>query len=101
MREQTKKRLSNVIREYKRIFPREYELVVLYNKQHAENQATKWGELNNADVVGREVQRMPTTLYELIRLKLSKEEVTELESDKGFLWFQRAYPEWVPNKGKE
>lgn len=44
---------------------------------------------------------MPTDLHTILYSKLNAEQQTEFESDAGILWFQRTFPEWVPNRKKE
>jgi hypothetical protein len=101
MREITKKRIISIVRSFRKVFPKEYELAASGNRQRASNQKTKWGETLNGGVVEREVLRMPTSLHTILYMKLTPEEIQELESKKGLIWFQRTFPEWVPNMGKE
>jgi hypothetical protein len=44
---------------------------------------------------------MPTALHTILYAKLTPEEIEEFESPKGTVWFQRTFPEWVPNRGIE
>lgn len=97
----TKRTVENVVRAYKALFPREYELASIGNRQRAESQNTKWGELGASDVVEREVLRMPSSLHTAIYMKLTPEQQEEFESDAGLLWFTRKFPEWVPNTKKD
>ena len=72
------------------------------NRRRADTQKTAWGEtLGNSDVLEREILRMPTQLHTILYAKLTPEEITEFESPKGTVWFQRQFPEWVPNLNKE
>jgi len=101
MRDITKKRIINTVREYKRLFPRQYELASQANKQRAREQLTDWGEtLENSELIEREEMRMPTDLYTILYAKLTPEEQQEFETDKGTLWFLRTFPEWNPNKNQ-
>lgn len=101
MREITKTRIKNTVRAYRDLFPKEYALAAKGNRQRASNQKTKWGETLSGGILHREVLRMPTSLHTILYAKLTPEEIQDLESDKGTLWFQRTFPEWVPNKGIE
>lgn len=101
MHQSTKRTVENVVRAYKALFPREYELASVGNKHRAETQKTVWGEVSNSDVVEREVLRMPSSLHTALYMKLTPEQQQEFESDAGLLWFTRRYPEWVPNTKKE
>ena len=96
----TKDRIINVILAYKDLFPKEYEAAVQINKQRAETQTTSWGETNDG-TLGREVLRMPTSLHEALFQQLSSEQWTEYQSDKGLIWFQRKFPEFIPNRKTE
>jgi len=98
MRDLTKKRIRSLIRAYRDIFPRQYELAAEGNKRRAQDQKTDWGETINNDVLEREILRMPTQLHAILYAKLTPEEIEEFESEKGTLWFQRSFPEWVPNR---
>lgn len=98
MQELTKKRIKSIVRAYRDIFPRQYELAAQGNRARALEQKTDWGETVTNDVLEREVLRMPTQLHAILYAKLTPEEILELDSDKGLLWFQRTFPEWVPNR---
>jgi hypothetical protein len=101
MREITKKRIKSIVRAYRDIFPKQYELAARGNRQRAANQKTKWGETQTNDILEREMLRMPTQLHAILYAKLTPEEIVEFESEKGTIWFQRTFPEWVPNRGIE
>ena len=102
MRDFTKKRIISIVKEYRRFFPRQYALATQANKQRAQNQVSDWGEgLAGSDIIHREELRMPTDLHTILYSKLNAEQQTEFESDAGILWFQRTFPEWVPNRKKE
>lgn len=100
MQQITKDKITSIIRQYKQLFPEEFNAGVLANKERADHQRTKWGEFQN-EQIGREVLRMPTTLHTALMLKLTEEQKKELESKKGLVWFQRSFPMFVPNQGKE
>ena len=98
MRDITKKKIRGIVRAYRDLCPEQYRLGALGNRERAENQKTDWGEVKDTSMLEREMLRLPTGLYEIIHLKLSPEEWFEFESDKGTIWFQRTFPEWVPNR---
>jgi hypothetical protein len=99
MRDITKKRIISIVKEYKRFFPRQYKMAAEANKQRAQGQVSDWGEtLGTSDIIHREELRMPTDLHTILYTKLLPEEQVEFESDKGILWFQKTFPEWVPNR---
>lgn len=101
MRDITKKRIINTVQAYRKVMPRQYEMAAQANRQRAETQATDWGEMmENSDLIHREELRMPTDLHTILYAKLTHEEVQDLETDSGILWFQRTFPEWVPNRKK-
>jgi hypothetical protein len=97
MDEKTKKLVEGIVLAYRDLFPREYELAAEGNKQRAKTQETKWGEVTNSDILEREELRMPSSLHTALYLKMTPAQQQEFESDKGILWFQRRFPEWVPN----
>lgn len=102
MREITKKRIISIVKEYRRIFPLQYKLASEGNRNRAEGQESDWGEvMSGSSVLHREELRMPTDLHTILYLKLTPEEIQDFESDKGILWFQKTFPEWVPNRKKE
>ena len=101
MQDRTKKRIQSIVRAYRDIFPKQYALAAEGNRKRASNQKTKWGETLTNDVLEREILRMPTALHEILQMKLTPEEIVEFESEKGTIWFQRTFPEWVPNRGIE
>lgn len=101
MREITKKRIKSIVRAYRELFPREYELAARGNRERAEGQKTDWGEIKDTSIIERELLRMPTQLHAILYAKLTPEEIEEYESEKGTIWFQRTFPEWVPNRKVE
>lgn len=101
MRDITKKRIKSIVRAYRDIFPRQYELAAEGNRRRADTQKTAWGETMDSTVLEREILRMPTQLHTILYAKLTPEEIQEFETPKGTLWFQRTFPEWVPNLNKE
>lgn len=101
MRDLTKKRIKSIVRAYRDIFPEQYRLAALGNRQRASNQKTDWGELKDSTVIERELLRMPTALHEILYAKLTPEQIGEFESETGTIWFQRTFPEWVPNRKVE
>lgn len=101
MRDITKKRITSIVRAYRDLFPEQYRLAALGNRQRAANQKTDWGELQDSTIIERELLRMPTALHTILYAKLLPEELKEFESEKGTIWFQRTFPEWVPNNKKE
>lgn len=102
MKDITKKRIINTVKEYRRIFPQQYKLAAEGNKLRAKDQESDWGEVfEKSEHIIREETRMPTDLHTILHAKLTPEEIDELHTDKGMLWFQRTFPEWVPNRKKE
>lgn len=76
-------------------------MAVAGNKKRAESQTTGWGEAKDAEQLGREVFRWPDTLDAAFKTKLTDDEWTEFMEDKGTIWFQRTFPEFVPNTNIE
>jgi hypothetical protein len=101
MQKKTQHKILSIVRQYKQIFPEEYEAGVLSNKQRADHQATKWGEFADGSDIGREVLRMPTTLHAILSTKLTNDELKEMEHPKGLVWMQRTFPQFVPNRSIE
>lgn len=97
----TKKKVTAIVTQYKKMFQTEYDIAVAGNKKRAKNQRTNWGEVTDAQELGREVLRWPETLDIAFKLKLSNDEWEDLMSDKGIVWFQRSFPEFVPNNKTE
>lgn len=102
MRDLTKKRIISIVGSYRKLFPKVYQMAAEANKQRASTQESDWGEvMSGSSVIHREELRMPTDLHTILYAKLTPEEISEFETDKGILWFQRRFPEWVPNRKKE
>jgi hypothetical protein len=101
MRDLTKKRIRSIVRAYRDLFPNQYRLGALGNRERAENQKTDWGEVQETSILEREMLRLPTALHEILQMKLTPEEIHEFESEAGTIWFQRTFPEWVPNRKVE
>lgn len=99
----TKKRIISIVRNWKKLFPKEYEASVLFNKIRVENRGTDWGEFDKGNsALGREILCWPETLTAAFNAKLTMEEQKWLFSDpKSTVWMQRTFPEFVPNKKRE
>jgi hypothetical protein len=98
MRDITKKRIKNIVKAYRDLFPLQYKLAAQGNRERAANQKTDWGEIKETSIIERELLRMPTALHEILQMKLTPEEWSEFETENGTIWFQRTFPEWVPNR---
>lgn len=85
------------------MFPAEYEATVIHNKIRASTQMTDWGEFNKGNSeLGREVLRWPETLTTAFQHKLAPEELEWLLGDnRSTAWFQKQFPEFVPNRKRE
>lgn len=103
MNKATKQRIINVVLAYKELFPGEYRIAVKQNKMRADMQLTPWGELPDNSAIGRESFRIPENLQIALQSKLEAEQYDWLFKDVpgGTVWFQRTFPEFVPNTKTE
>jgi len=101
MTNSTKRKITSIVVQYKKMFQTEYDMAVAGNKKRAETQISGWGEAKHAQDLGREVLRWPDTLDTALKIKLGDDEWEELMEDAGIIWFQRTFPEFVPNTKRE
>lgn len=103
MDKHTKKKIINIVLAYKELFPWEYKQAVKQNKIRADMQLTPWGEVPDNSAIGRETFRIPENLQIAFQNKLETEQYDWLFTDVpgGTVWFQRQFPEFVPNNKTE
>ena len=98
-------KITQIVQQYKNLFPQEYLDVVEIVKQERLNQRTQFADMPKGSMakgattpmVERALIKWPVTLYNLMGMKLTEEEKNYLFSDKdkkGLRWFAKKYPEF-------
>lgn len=88
------KKIAQITDQYKELSSWEYQTVVEEIRKNRNNQANAYGSLKGDHVMERAIKEVPETLYVLMTLKLSPEELKYWNSKEGNRWFVRLFPEF-------
>lgn len=92
MEKQTQTKIKGIVEEYKRMFPDEFELVILQIRKNRNNQITKFAEMKKTGIIERALIEMPETLNTMFTLRLNDDETEEFRTKKAVRWFAGAFP---------
>lgn len=92
VRAQTKKKIAQIVENYKMMFPGEFRLVIEQVSRNRKMQRDKFATLRKTDFVERALIEIPQTLSSMFDLRLADDEKIEFKSKKGVRWFAGAYP---------
>lgn len=95
----TQLKISQLVAEYKRVFPDEYEDFLKYAQYVRDTQATKYAELNMPEsLVQRKLGEVPETLFTALQMKLYPNEMEYFKSKEGSRWFYKKHKEFRISK---
>lgn len=99
--ENTKKKITQAVKEYKRIFPDEYEMFLTSFRKKQDTKRDRWAQVKGADVVTRQLIEIPESLHVALDLNLTVEEKDWLYARNdyqsnwsGMKWFMERFPEF-------
>lgn len=102
---QTKERIVTCVREYKKLFPMEYEAFINSVRVKQDNKVNKYAEFGASDQMVRHLFDVPETLYFIFQRHLRDEEFNWLFSRgdferkrAGLTWFIKTFPEFKITK---
>lgn len=97
----TKKKIQDLVAQYRKHFPEEYDATVQYLKSNRKLLKNELADLSKegTSVLQRGMYEIPETLDNIFLMKLKAEEQKELETKEGSRWFMAAFPEFkIPEK---
>lgn len=89
-----KQLIGAYVDEYKRTFPSEWSGFLRSNADKLRASNDDFGEVMGSDLVERKLFEMPETLYTILTLRLSKDDMDWFRTKEGSRWFAKAYPQF-------
>lgn len=92
MENQTQGKIVEIVTQYTKLFPEEFDAFKKQNRVKVAMQDNKFSALSNSDTVERLVHEIPETLYAALLTKLEAHELDYFTSKKGAEWFAGKFP---------
>lgn len=83
-------KISEIVQDYIRLYPEEYETFKQAQVVKVEAQRTKFGEAK-ADVLTRKLHEVPEALFTMLKFRLTEDEFEYFESLEGAKWFAKHF----------
>ena len=84
--------ISDIVQEYIRLFPAEYDTFRKANAVRVDNLTNKWAETKGTDFLQRHLCEMPETLFAMLKAKLDDDGWKYFDSLDGKKWFTTNFP---------
>lgn len=96
-----KAKVDLIVKNYIKNCRPEFDQFRKEQKSRREQLITKWSELKGHDgVVMRELNRMPETLFALLKVGLTDSEYIAFREQKMQFWFGNSYPDFKMTEGR-
>lgn len=92
LRESTKRKLKQIVWNYKMMFPHEFNLVIEQIAVNRKQQADEFATLKETVFVERALIEVPETLSSMFDIRLAEDEKIEFRSKVGIRWFANSFP---------
>jgi len=89
-----KEKITNIVKDYKKIFPTEYTAFVKQQIQVREGMINEFASFKGDLAIERRLFDTPATLHEMFSQNLNKEELTWFKSKTGGRWFAKNFKEF-------
>lgn len=86
-KQEVQKKIIALVTDYIRLFPGEYMDFKRGIKMKASLKHDKYATLKGADFIERELGEMPETLWGILKLKLTSDELGYFDTKEGNRWF--------------
>lgn len=80
------------VKEYTLTFPMEWAAFLRSNKEKLRQSNDAFGTVENSDLVERKLFEMPETLFTILDMKLSTDDMKWFRTKEGAIWFATRYP---------
>ena len=98
MTKKTKMKIHQIVRDYRDMFPEEYELDLKAIEQDRANLKTKFAEVGKTYAIKRALYSMGTKLDTMFTQALTVDEQKELSTVEGGRWFAKEFPQFSLTK---
>ena len=89
-------KISSVVGDYIRLFPREYKTFLEGNKEKISLNKDKFGTVTKGkvDYLERKIGEYPETLHAAFKIKFNEQDWDYFNSKQGFRWFVKHFPQF-------
>jgi hypothetical protein len=91
-------KIHQIVRDYREMFPEEYELYLKAIEQDRVNLKTKFAELGKTYAIKRALYSVGTKLDAMFLKALTEDEQKELSTLEGGRWFAKEFPQFSLTK---
>ena len=89
-----KEKITNIVKEYTRLFPEEYTAFKNAMREKRYKAFHRTGKIEGADVLDRPIHEIPETMYGIINLHLSEDELKEFQGTIMSRWFAKTFKDF-------
>jgi hypothetical protein len=91
---QLKQKITGIVNEYIKFFPEEYEAFKAGMKEKRDKTIHRTGKIAGTDVIDRPIHEIPETMYGIINLHLTADELEAFQSQTVSRWFAKNFKEF-------
>lgn len=92
---ETQSKITNIVSEYKRLFPDEYKLFVKEMRGKKDVQSNQFSEIKGDMSLERALLEYPETFYTILRIRLTDDDWKYFDTKPGVRWFAKTFPEFA------
>lgn len=95
MNKETKDKIKSIVKMYIEVFSDEFELFKMSLRDKKNNLRDKqFATVKDMDSIQRALYEIPETLHNLLFNRLEEEELNELRTKEGGLWFAKTFKDF-------
>jgi len=98
MKKLTKMKIHNIVRDYREMFPEDYDLDLKEIESIRANLKTQFAEVQKTHAVKRALYTVGTKLDNMFIQVLTEDEQKELSTVEGGRWFAKEFPQFSLTK---
>ena len=87
-------KIHQIVRDYREMFPEEYELDIKAIEEDRVNLKTKFAEVQKTHAIKRALYSIGTKLDAMFLQALTRDEQKELSTVEGGRWFAKEFPQF-------
>lgn len=91
---QLKQKITRIVDEYVNFFPEEFEAFKAGMKEKRDKTFHRTGKIDGTDVLDRPLHEIPETMYGIINLHLSQDELEAFQSQTVSRWFAKTFKDF-------
>lgn len=91
---QLKQKITSIVAEYIKFFPEEYEAFKAGMKEKRDKTFSRTGKIEGTDVLDRPIHEIPETMYGILNLHLTADELETFQNQTMSRWFARTFKDF-------